>query len=397
MTNQLSLPQIEIDNLVKLFSQGRIQDVIDKIQVLNINYHNVPLLSNMLGVCHKNLGNLVLASKMFENAISLNPDYAEAYYNLGVILKQDGQFNTAVGYYKRAIVLLPDYADAHNNLGNTLRELGENDDAIKCYKNVIAINPNYSQAHFNLGSILRELGKLEAAKKSFEAALKINPDYGEAKHLLNGLIGNTSKTPPREYVEKLFNGFAERFNDSLINKLKYTLPSLVNEKILKLNNSEIFNKVADLGCGTGLSGPGLKALSGNLTGIDISVNMLAKAKELNIYDSLIVGDIVEVLSASKNKYDLLIALDVLIYIGEVTAIFKAVRSCCSKNAFFIFSVETKIGDGYSLLKTARYSHSESYVLNSASKGFNLVESQEIKLRKEKEGWILGKIYIFQAS
>ena len=152
-----------------------------------------------------------------------------------------------------------------------------------------------------------------------------------------------------------------------------------------------------MGCGTGISGKGLKALSRNLTGIDLSEKMIAKAKKLNIYDSLIVGDIVEILSSSKSKYDLLIALDVLIYIGEVKALFKAVRSCCNINAFFIFSVEAKIGDGYSLLKTARYSHSESYILNSASEDFNLIKSQEIKLRKEEEGWILGKIYIFQAS
>ena len=164
MMAQVSLPQIEIDNLVKLFSQGRIQKVIDKIQVLNSDYPNIPLLFNMLGVCHKKLGNIALATKMVDNAISLNPNYAEAHYNLGVILKQDGKLNNAVASYKRAIALLPNYADAYNNLGN----------------------------------ILRGLGKLEAAKKSFEAALIINPNYSEAKHLLNGLTGHTSKAPPRE-------------------------------------------------------------------------------------------------------------------------------------------------------------------------------------------------------
>ena len=395
---QVSLPQIEIDNLIKLFSQGRMQEVIDKIQVLDIKYPNIPFLFNILGACHKNLGNLALATKIFEHAISLKPDYAEAHYNLGVTLKQDGQLITAVESYKKAIALLPDYADAHNNLGTTLSALGQKDDAIKCYEQVIAINPNYAEAHFNLGGILRELGKLEAAIKSLETALIINPNYDEAKHFLNGLIGYTSKAPPKNYVEKLFNGFAESFNDTLLNKLEYNLPFLVNEIILNLSaEREIFDKVIDLGCGTGISGKGLKAFSGNLTGIDLSEKMIAKAKELNIYDSLIVGDIVEILNSSKDKYDLLIALDVLIYIGEVKALFKAVRCCCNINSFFIFSVETKIGNGYSLLKTARYSHSESYILNSASEDFNLIESQEVKLRKENEGWILGKIYIFQAS
>ena len=73
------------------------------------------------------------------------------------------------------------------------------------------------------------------------------------------------------------------------------------------------------------------------------------------------------------------------------------RQCCNKNALFIFSIETQEEDGYSLLKSARYSHSEDYILKTASDGFKLIKSQEVNLRKEKEGWIDGKIFIIQAS
>ena len=52
---------------------------------------------------------------------------------------------------------------------------------------------------------------------------------------------------------------------------------------------------------------------------------------------------------------------------------------------------------YSLLKTGRYSHSENYILNSASDMFKLIRSEEVNLRKEEENWIDGKIFIFQAS
>ena len=396
--SQKSLPQIEINNLVKLFSKGRIQEVIDKIQLLNTNYPNIPLLFNILGVCHKKLGDLALASQMFERAISLKPDYAEAYYNLGTTLKHHGKLKNAVINFKKAIALFPDYPDAYNNLGNTLDELGQKKDAIKCYESLIAIRPDYAEGHYNLGTVLKKLGEFEEAKKSFKAALKIKPNYSEAKHLLNGLIGYTSKAPPREYVENLFNGFAGRFNDTLINKLEYKLPSIVNNIIPKLNSDKkTFDRVIDLGCGTGLSGIGLKGFSGNLTGIDLSENMIAKAKKLNIYDNLVVGDIVEILNSSKDRYDLLIALDVLIYIGEAKEFFKSVKKSSNKNAYFIFSVEDKSGDSYSLLKTSRYAHSESYILNNTSPDFNLIKSQKIKLRKEDKGWILGKIYIFQAT
>ena len=125
--------------------------------------------------------------------------------------------------------------------------------------------------------------------------------------------------------------------------------------------------------------------------------MVAKTRELDVYDRLIVGDVVDILSSSKEKYDLFIALDVFIYVGELTKIFKTVRQCCNKNALFIFSIETQEKDGYSLLKSARYAHSDNYILKTSSDGFKLIESQEVKLRKEKEGWIDGKIYIFQAS
>ena len=184
----------------------------------------------------------------------------------------------------------------------------------------------------------------------------------------------------------------------MVQKLDYKLPFLIKELILKLDpNRNKFKKVIDLGCGTGLSGKGLRGISENLTGIDLSTNMVAKARELEVYDHLIVGDIVDTLNSSTEKYDLFIALDVFIYVGELTTIFKTVRDCCNKNAFFIFSVETQAGDGYSLLKSARYSHSEKYVLKTASDGFKLIESQEVSLRKEKDGWIDGKIFILQAS
>ena len=218
------------------------------------------------------------------------------------------------------------------------------------------------------------------------------------QHMLNSLTGNTSTEPPKQYVENLFDDYAERFDDSLIKQLGYKLPFLIKELILKLDPTrDKFEKVIDLGCGTGLTGKELRDISNNLTGIDLSRNMVAKARELDVYDRLIEGDIVDILSSSKEKYDLFISLDVFIYIGELTIIFKTIRNCCNKNAFFIFSIESQVDDGYSLLKTGRYSHSEKYTLKTASDGFKLIESQEVNLRKEKEGWIEGKIFILQAS
>jgi predicted TPR repeat methyltransferase len=249
-----------------------------------------------------------------------------------------------------------------------------------------------------IGGCYASLGQLDKAIRYYEQALAIKPDYAVPQHMLNALTGNKSTEPPKEYVKNLFDDFAERFDDSLVQKLDYKLPFLMKELILKLDPTRSkFKKVIDLGCGTGLSGKGLRDISENLTGIDLSRNMVAIARELEVYDHLIEGDIFDTLSTSTEKYDLFIALDVFIYVGELTKFFKTVRDCCNKNAFFIFSIETQAGDGYSLLKSARYSHSEEYVLKTASDGFKLIESQKVSLRKERNSWIDGKIFILQAS
>ena len=188
------------------------------------------------------------------------------------------------------MTIKPEFAEAHNNLGNVLKDLGQLDAAIKCYEKAIAIKPDYAEAHSNLGGIFRELGKISNAVECYKKALAIKPDYAEAHHLLNGLIGYTSKAPPRGYVEKLFDHYADRFDDSLVDKLQYRLPFLIKELILKLDppTKSRCKKVIDLGCGTGLSGHGLRGISDNLSGIDLSKNMISKAEKLQIYDHLIV-------------------------------------------------------------------------------------------------------------
>jgi len=355
---------------------------------------------NIRGTKYANLGQLDTAISCYEKALSIKPDYAEAHYNLGFSHHRLGQLDAAVRSYKKVVAIKPDYAKAHNNKILSVIYFftnGQIPDAIDTLEALIKDNPNDALLFNMIGGCYASLGQPDMAIKNYEQALAINPDYSVPRHMLNALTGNTSTEPPKEYVKNLFDNYAESFDDSLTKQLGYKLPFLMKELILKLDlPKNKFEKVIDLGCGTGLTGKELRDISNNLTGIDISSNMVAKTRELNVYDRLIVGDIVDILSSLKEKYDLFIALDVFIYVGELTKIFKTVKQCCNKNSLFIFSIETQEEDGYSLLKSARYAHSDDYILNSASDGFNVIDSQEVKLRKEKEGWIDGKIFILQA-
>ncbi|PPR77192.1 MAG: hypothetical protein CFH06_01412 [Alphaproteobacteria bacterium MarineAlpha3_Bin5] len=355
-----------------------------------------------LALSHHSEGHLTDAEKLYQEVLDIEPNQPVALHFLGVIAHQKGNNLLAVRLISKALSTTPDspyldYAEANNNLGVAFYGLKRFEDAINSYKLAISINPVYALAHNNLGNTLRELERFDEALVSYKEALTLEPNFPEARHMVDSLSGRTSKLPPQKYVETLFDGHAENF-DASISQLEYRIPFQIKELITKLNISgEKFEKTIDLGCGSGLAGDQLRDISEHLTGIDLSKNMLSIAKKLKAYDVLILGDIVKLLEKTKEKYDLFVALDVLIYIGDLSKLFNAVRTSCSDNALFIFSVETKQDGEYSLLSSGRYAHSDTYVSNIASDNFRLLESRKINLRKEKGRWIHGKLFVFQAS
>lgn len=356
---------------------------------------------NKRGNSYFSLGQFDKAISLYEKAILIKPNYVEAHYNLGQSNHKLGQLDTAVRSYKKVVDINPEFAVNHTNkILNVIYffSKGQILDALDLLEILIKNSPKDALLFNMIGGCYAALGKVDMSIQNYEKALALKPNYAIPQHMINSLTGNTSKEPPKEYVKNLFDDYAQKFNDSLVEKLQYKLPFIIKEIIYKLNNAKsTFKKVVDLGCGTGLAGPDLREISDNLTGIDLSSNMIDKARKLDIYDNLIVGDIVEQLGLLEEKYDLFVALDVFIYIGEPTNFFNAVKKCCNKNSLFIFSIETQEDEGYSLLKSSRYAHSDSYILDVASNGFRLVDSHNVRLRKEGNNWIDGKIYIFKAS
>ena len=133
--------------------------------------------------------------------------------------------------------------------------------------------------------------------------------------MLSSLSGITPKTAPREYVEKLFDGYAERFEVSLVDTLDYKIPKLITDILIQTNTTGSLGSVLDLGCGTGLLGQSIKGYCSKLEGIDLSNKMLEVASQKKVYDKLSQSDIIEYLSSISLDFDYYVALDVFIYIG----------------------------------------------------------------------------------
>ena len=105
----LSLPKKQVDLVMGLYSSDKIDETIDMIKALNEDYPNIPLLFNLLGACYNKLGQFDPAAQFFETAISLKPDYAEAFLNHGIVMREVGKLDHAAKSFKRAVEILPNY------------------------------------------------------------------------------------------------------------------------------------------------------------------------------------------------------------------------------------------------------------------------------------------------
>jgi predicted O-linked N-acetylglucosamine transferase (SPINDLY family) len=114
------------------------------------------------------------AIESFDKAIQYKPDFAEAYYNKGVLLQSAKDDVAATSYFKKAISINPDYAEAYANLGNIWEQAEELDLALESYSKAIDINGNYSLAYFNRGNILQKINKYEEALSDYRKATEID-------------------------------------------------------------------------------------------------------------------------------------------------------------------------------------------------------------------------------
>jgi len=172
-------PREYLQSIVNLFNIGNLKQALTDSRLLLEKFPNSIFLCNIIGASNAGLMQFDAAIASYKKALKIKPDYAEAYYNMGIALKEKGDFELAIDSYKKAIEIKPDYIDAYFNMGNILKYVGDLEAAIDSYKMTLEIKPNYAEAYNNIGNVLKDKGDLEAAIDSYNMALKIKPDYAE--------------------------------------------------------------------------------------------------------------------------------------------------------------------------------------------------------------------------
>tara|TARA_B110000908_G_C10242585_1_gene446938 strand:- start:899 stop:2545 length:1647 start_codon:yes stop_codon:yes gene_type:complete len=100
---------------------------------------------------------------------------------MGNALQDQFKRDEAITAYEKALSIKPDYADAYNNIGVTLKEQGKLDEAIAAYEKTLSLKPDHAAAYYNIGVTLQEQGKLDEAIAACEKALSLKPDHAAAR------------------------------------------------------------------------------------------------------------------------------------------------------------------------------------------------------------------------
>ncbi len=349
------------------------------------------------------------AETCFRQHIAQQPDSADSYHNVAIILHlkatrpQHGyvQFQKrnwleeAVVFCQQAIHLRPNSPQTFYHQGRVLQALGRADEAAASFMQAAQLDPHLECAHYNLADYYKLKGEPEKAIACYRRVLALQPANPTAQFLLAATSGKEQPaSAPPEYLIELFDDYAERFDDHLLKELGYRGPQLLRAAIPDQPGGQPLD-ILDLGCGTGLTGAAFRDLARTLVGVDLSPQMLARAGARGIYNRLLQDSVPEALEHVSAAFDLILAGDLLVYVGDLTALFPAIRKALRPGGRFVFQVEAYEQPGFALRSSVRFAHSAAYVRELANtSGLTELSMRQEVLRTDNYQDIAGYIFVF---
>ena len=174
----------DIDSLYRFgleqLEQGDTENAINtfrKVLELNPNY---ALAHSSLGYIYMRRGNSALARASFDRAIDLDMRLAAAHNGRGMVLARDERMRAAaLESFREALDLDPEYLDAWYNLGVTLVEMENYRGARQSFEQLLQSDPDYSDVHYRLGVIASNEGDYDVALEEFRDQYRLAPNHRE--------------------------------------------------------------------------------------------------------------------------------------------------------------------------------------------------------------------------
>ncbi|MDB5735814.1 MAG: hypothetical protein JWN16_2451 [Alphaproteobacteria bacterium] len=272
---------------------------------------------------------------------------------------------------------------------------GDSGSALAEAREAVSLNPGIAVAILALGEALLAADLLPTAIAELQRALRLDPGLvrarelvaaawlkaGEADKALENLrqlddpppemlaAAQAIKTAPRSdagYVRHLFDQFSADYDSRMIQQLAYAGPQILLDLAAMVMPGRDHLSILDLGCGTGLAGAVFRPLASRLDGVDLSPAMIEKARLRGIYDDLAVADLETALGTNGASYDLILAADTLVYLGDLACVFRGAAARLAPDGYFLFTTEAKDGDGFELGPKRRWRHSDAYLRATAA-------------------------------
>ena len=378
------------------------------------------------GFCHLKLNQITEAQTALEKVLFEYPNHLEALVNLGSCFMQQKNFAQAIHYFATACRIDENYLPAHYNLACALMEFRRFPQACDYFTRYLEKAGEELEALYHLGFVHMMLDHYAESKDSFYKILKINPDNILVLHNLASIAikekepsvalgyyqriltlaptddialymhaALLQKNPPARapdaYVKALFNQYADRFDEHLLQSLHYQTPELLYQFWQKHTHHQAHYSIVDLGCGTGLIGALFKPHAKTLIGVDLSQAMLKVAADKALYNTLHEQELSDYLDQCTEHYDLAILADVLVYIGDCDYLFQKLKNIAQHILFSIESTEQK---NYVLSSHGRYQHNIDYITRLAKKyHFQYKIKSKVTLRRQNHQAVLGDLVL----
>lgn len=362
-----------------------------------LDYVDAPLLHYNLGLIYFALHDTEDALASFAKAHAGNPTDSDTLFNLALCQKECGLFEDACTSYLKLIAIEPHHIDAIYNLAGCYRATRQDELAIDQYRLLLQQQPTHHSALSNLAYMYQLTGDTANAIRYYRRLVELDPDREGAKHMLAALLGDTFDAPPESYVRDLFDSYSDHYEQSLVVNLEYHVPLSLREMLTGLPGCpQHFHEGIDLGCGTGLSGESFGDIVDHLDGVDLSAKMIAIAAQKNIYRKLYLDNIATALTRNNRSYDFVLAADVFGYLGDLAPVIREVSSKTEPGSIFCGSIEAGDISPYNLQPSGRIAHSPDYFLELVQNhGWSVLQLSPTQLRRERDGWIKGYIWILQ--
>ena len=280
-------------------------------------------------------------------------------------LRRSGDLAGALSAAREANALNPNVSDAVVALGETLMALGHLPAAIAEFQRALRLEPNSAAARFALGCAWSEAGEAEKALDEF-ARLSPENVSGLAEKISAATAMRLRPRSDPGYVRHLFDQFSADYDARMRGHLDYRAPEILRQLADLVMPGASGLEALDLGCGTGLAGKAFTALVRAIDGVDLSPAMIERARSCALYRRLDVADIEAWLHVGGGTYDLVLAADTLVYLGDLTATFAGVARQLRPRGMFLFTVEESVGTDFELGPKRRWRHSTAYIRNVAA-------------------------------